>query len=282
MRDLFFLTCGGFSSPAGLVGPRYGGGLSQARLCNTVAVAVRDDGGVVLVDAGWSTATCADPVRTLGRSRSWVLGVRVRPEDAIAIQLRALGISPDRVRAIVATHLHLDHVGGVEDFPDAEVVVSQRELRTYWNAPRGGPYRARDLARAGRIRAVALTETPTYGFPGSADLFGDGQIVLLDAAGHTSGNLAVALRAPRGTFVHVGDAVYQRWEYGMSPPGPSLLGRVLAASRQGLERTYGALRSCEADPRRPVVVPSHDAEVFEGLPHGPQHTSLSGATSRPS
>jgi glyoxylase-like metal-dependent hydrolase (beta-lactamase superfamily II) len=117
---------------------------------------------------------------------------------------------------------------------------------------------------------VALSGPPTYGFHGSADLFGDGQIVLLDASGHTSGSAAVALRTPRGTFVHVGDAVYQRWEYGMSPPGPSLLGRVLAASRPGLARTYGALRSCEADPRRPVVVPSHDAEAFAGLPHAPQ------------
>lgn len=269
MRDLFFLTCGAFAGFAGATGPRGKGGLAPGRLSNTVAVAVRDDGSVVLVDAGWSVATCADAARALGRTYAWLLGVRVRPEDAIAAQLRALGIAPSRVSAIVATHLHLDHVGGVEDFPDAEVVVAQRELKAYWGAPRDRGYRARDLARAGRIRAVALSATPTYGFPASADPFEDGQIVLLDASGHTPGSVAVALRGPRGTYVHVGDAAYQRWEYGMSPRGPSLVARLTSSSREDLARTYASLRSCEADPRRPVVVPSHDAEVFAALPHAP-------------
>jgi glyoxylase-like metal-dependent hydrolase (beta-lactamase superfamily II) len=173
------------------------------------------------------------------------------------------------VRAIVATHLHLDHVGGVGDFPNAEVVVSQRELKAYWAAPRGSRYRARDLARTGRIRAVSLNGTPTYGFPGSVDPFGQGDVMMLDAHGHTSGSVAVALRGPRGTFVHAGDAVYQSWEFGLSPAGPCLAARQIAWSRPDLARTYGSLRACEADPRRPVVVPSHDAHVFDRLPQRP-------------
>ena len=32
---------------------------------------------------------------------------------------------------------------------------------------------------------------------------------------------------------------------------------------------YASLRACEADPRKPVLVPSHDKEVFERLPHAP-------------
>jgi N-acyl homoserine lactone hydrolase len=267
MRDLFFLTCGGFTAARGVVGPL---GRGATRLTNTVAVAVRDGGQIVLVDAGWSARTCADPVRSLGRVGAWGLGIRVRPEDAIAAQLRRLGLDPERVRAIVATHLHRDHVGGVEDFPNAEVVVSQAELRAFWNAPGGISYREKDLARAGRIRTVALDETPSYGFPGSADLFDDGKIVLLDAKGHSPGSVAVALRGPRGTFVHAGDAVYQRWEYVRAQDRPAVLSTVLAWQRREHARTRESLLACEVDPRRPVVVPSHDAEVFERLPHGPE------------
>jgi glyoxylase-like metal-dependent hydrolase (beta-lactamase superfamily II) len=269
MRDLFFLTCGGFSAPGFAVRPAGKGGLRAVRMSNTVAVAVRDDGDVVLVDAGWGAATCAEPAREIGRARAVVLGVHLRPEDAVAAQLRAVGIDPGRVRAIVATSLRREHVSGVDDFPNAEVVVSQAELRAYWDAaPRSG-YRAKDLARTGRIRAVLLDGTPSYGFPGSADPFGKGDVVLLDAAGHTAGSVAVALRGPKGTFVHAGDAVYQRWEMGLSPKGPSVLAARLAWRRKELVRTYACLRSCEVDPRRPVLVPSRDAEVFATLPSAP-------------
>jgi glyoxylase-like metal-dependent hydrolase (beta-lactamase superfamily II) len=239
------------------------------RMTNTVAVVVRDDGDVVLVDAGWSVATCDDPRRELGVLQATVLGVRVSAADAIVTQLRELGIDPSRVRTIVATHLHLDHVGGVGDFPNAEVVTARRELEAYFRGHWWQGYRAHDLARAGRLRALGLDDGPTYGFPASADLFSDGEVVLLDARGHTAGSVAVALRGPLATYVHVGDAVYGRWEYGMSPPGPSAVARLQGWRLDESERTYAHLRACEADPRRPVLVPSHDAEVFDALPHAP-------------
>jgi glyoxylase-like metal-dependent hydrolase (beta-lactamase superfamily II) len=270
MKDVFFLSCGSFAAVGVAIRPPGERKLKARRMSNTVAVAVRDDGDIVLVDAGWDRASCEAPALGIGRARAAVLGVRLRAEDAIEQQLRALGLDPARVRAIVATHLHLDHVGGVADFPNAELVVSQQELKAYWDAPPRSPrYRARDLANAGRIRAVQLNGTPTYGFPGSADPFGRGDVVMLDASGHSAGSVAVALRSSQGTFVHVGDAVYQSWEFGLSPPGPCLAARQAAWDRAQMTRTYASLRSCEADPRRPVVVPSHDAEVFDRLPHAP-------------
>jgi hypothetical protein len=44
---------------------------------------------------------------------------------------------------------------------------------------------------------------------------------------------------------------------------------VTAWNRDEQVRTYASLRACEADPRRPVVVTSHDDDVFATLPHAP-------------
>jgi glyoxylase-like metal-dependent hydrolase (beta-lactamase superfamily II) len=263
VRDLFFLTCGALAAPAFALERRWLGGL---RLSLTVAVVVRDDGSVALVDAAWSEETCRSPARSLGRAQAAFLGLRTRADDAIAAQLRAHGVDPERVTTIVATHLHLDHVGGVVDFPNAELVCTDRELEAY-RTSRSPGYRAADLARGGRVRAVTLDAHPGYGFPATHDLFGDGEVVLLDARGHTRGSLAVALRGPRGTYVHIGDAAYMAWEYGLSPAGPSLLGRVQGWNIGLLKETYARIRACEADPRRPVIVPSHDRGVYAKLPH---------------
>lgn len=281
MRDVFFLTCGTLRSPAAAVAPlpAFGSLASFASaaanlategtvaLSNTVGVAVRDSGDVVLVDAGWSTEVCADAPGVLGRVRAASLGVVVSEGDSIAQQLRAQGIDASRVKTIVATHLHLDHIGGASDFPNAEVVCSAREIAAYHAFPRDLGYRAADLVGAGSIRVVPLDAGPTYGFASSADVFGDGEIVLLDARGHTPGQVAVALRTKRECYVHVGDAVYQSWEYALDPSGPCLTARMTSWRKKELVQTYARLRSCEADPRKPRIVPSHDMTVFDLLPH---------------
>jgi N-acyl homoserine lactone hydrolase len=275
LRDVFFLTSGWFRAPAPVVEP-----WSRARatrttnLTNTVAVVVRDNGDVALVDCGWSREACAAPVRTLGRVQATMLGMVVRRGDAIVDQLAQVGVAADRVKTIIATHLHLDHVGGACDFPNAEVVCSDVELSAARVRPAAGGYRPADIEMA-RMRPVYLGAGPSYGFPASFDLFGDGEVVLLDAHGHTPGLVAVAIRARDASrdggrcFVHIGDAAYQAWEWGLSPAGPSALSRAMAWRRDLLKLRYASLRDCEADPRKPVIVPSHDAEVYARLPQLP-------------
>jgi len=189
--DTFFLTSGRLRAPGFAFAERplksLLGGLS---LTNTVAVHLRDDGSVVLVDTGFSEAIFADPGKTLGVAQSRVLGV-TRGDHAIARQLESLGISRARVTTIVATHLHRDHVSGAIDFPNAELVCSARELESF-RAKKSAAYEPRDLERDGRLRPVSLTGSPSYGFPSSLDLLGDGSVVLLDAPGHTRGSIAVA------------------------------------------------------------------------------------------
>ena len=238
------------------------------RLATVVGVVVRDDGSVVLVDTGWSEEACADPVRVYGRAKLAFFGLKTRPEDAVVAQLRSLGIAPSRVTQIVATHLHFDHIGAACDFPNAEVVCTDRELVAF-RASNGPSYRAEDLAKTGRVRSVSLESEPLLGFPASHDLFGDGEITLLDARGHTRGTMAVAMRGAKRPYVHIGDAAYQAWEYGTAPSGPSFASRLLGWSLAETKKTYDSIRACARDPSAPVIVPSHDMGVFETLPHAP-------------
>lgn len=277
MRDVFFLSSGQLKAPALAVtparedgAPHTGARFRTKVLSNTVAVAERDSGEVVLVDCGWSEATCRDPVGELGRLQATVVGIDASPGESVVAQLSRFGVDPSRVSTIIATHLHIDHIGGACDFPNAEIVTTDRELTAYRTLGRRAGYRAQDLANASRLRLVSLVNRPTYGFASSYDLFGDGEIVLLDARGHTRGSIACALRTRERNYVHVGDAAFQTWEYGLSPQGPCLTARATMWSKRDVLATYQCIRDCEADPRRPIIVPSHDVTVFEKLPHRPR------------
>lgn len=269
MRDLFFLSAADFVVPGSLVDP--GPLFSRARetLSCTVAVCVRDDGDLVLVDAGLSEESCRDPVASFGRLACRWLGLQSTGARAIVRQLETLGFDRGQVKTIVATHCHFDHVGGLCDFPNAEVIATAEELHAIGTCSLRPGYRPADFANADKIRVAQLTGPRHLGFPASLDLFGDGEITLLDAAGHTAGHLAVAIAGPGGTFLHVGDAALLEWEAGRGFEGPGRLSRIICADSRALGRTLEVLRNIDAERRAPILVPAHDRRIFETLPHAP-------------
>ena len=84
-------------------------------------------GGLVLVDTGYGLGDVANPKRLGHPFRDMVRPRLIEDETAIR-QVEALGHNPKDVRHIVATHLDVDHAGGIGDFPGAEVHLFASEL----------------------------------------------------------------------------------------------------------------------------------------------------------
>ena len=237
--------------------------ISSTILTNTVAVLVRHDGDIVLVDAGWSEAACDAPYREIGFTRAKFLGVSVKPEDSIARQLEARGFARDKVSAVIATHLHFDHIGGVCDFPNAELVVTSNELAAFRKWPRDSGYRLRDLPIGDRISAVELRDGPFGAWDESLDIFDDGSVILLDSKGHTPGLLAVHITHKNQRYLHAGDAVYKRWELNETNGGPATISRFTRWNDRELRASYARLRSLAGT----TIVPSHDADALAEVAH---------------
>lgn len=77
------------------------------------------DGSYVLVESGIG-ATRRDP--------KFKDMFDVREAEPLEASFAKAGVRPEQVSLIVVTHMHFDHVGGVQGFPNAKLVVQRGEL----------------------------------------------------------------------------------------------------------------------------------------------------------
>jgi glyoxylase-like metal-dependent hydrolase (beta-lactamase superfamily II) len=174
----------------------------------TYCLAVETNQGLALVDTGFGLEDYARPSPLMRLFLFW-MGVPRDPSETAARQLFKLGYSPEDVRHIVLTHLHLDHAGGLRDFPGAQVHVSGAEYGAAMD-PRGLMERAYDPAHWAHGPRWTLHERfdeDWFGFDAAhvvEDLIPE--ILLIPLPGHTRGHCGVAVQTRTGWLLQCGDA----------------------------------------------------------------------------
>jgi glyoxylase-like metal-dependent hydrolase (beta-lactamase superfamily II) len=168
---------------------------------------MRHPHGDVVVDGGNPLAVARDPHPHWGALADR-FEVHMTEEQHCVVQLRRLGVEPNSVGRVVQTHLHIDHTGALGHFPNAMIVVHERELQ----AARA----AEDPLATGYVRAdYDRPKLPWQLAEGEPDLFGDGTIRLLETPGHSAGHISLLLDLDEtGPVLIAADAVDNRapWE----------------------------------------------------------------------
>ncbi|MFC4249720.1 N-acyl homoserine lactonase family protein [Natribaculum luteum] len=169
--------------------------------------------GLVLFDTGISREMAADP-ESYGPNgaphmvdflETLDLEVGQSPTD----HLHALGYEPEDVDYVVLSHLHTDHAGNVDSFPDAEVVVQKEELRyAFW--PDGVQ---RLFYLEGDISPLRGPSRDVTAITGEYDLFGDGSVVAFPTPGHTPGHQSLSVELDSGNVLLAADVANSRVGY---------------------------------------------------------------------
>lgn len=239
---------------------------------------VRHPRGEVLVDVGNSPDFLAqldgyDPVtkfivRQLPGRMAWVASVRGA--------LSFVGADPDRVAAIVGSHAHLDHVGGVEGLPGVPVLLGRDELpfvAALADAHRVDLLPAQAQAVVPRMRGLAFDGPPVGPFPASHDLYADGSIVLVPMPGHTPGSVGTLVRvAGVPPVLHVGDVVMIAEGYERPAPKGAIV-RILDGDYRATGDEVAKLHALWTAEPDLVVLPAHDRAAWERL-FGPTPTCI--------
>jgi N-acyl homoserine lactone hydrolase len=128
-----------------------------------------------------------------------------RPKT-LASQLEQLGVKPADIKFVAVSHTHPDHVGHVEMFPQAMLLVQKAEYE--WPNPLG----------VGRFKP----EHPVTKLEGDKDVFGDGSVTIISTPGHTPGHQSLLVKLPKtGALLLSGDAVHfkSNWDNRGVPAG---------------------------------------------------------------
>jgi glyoxylase-like metal-dependent hydrolase (beta-lactamase superfamily II) len=196
--------------------------LGKAQMC-CHCLLIEGRNGLILVDTGLGTADVANPKR-LGAMFNQVVRPKLMMEETAIHQIRALGFDPRDVQHIVPTHLDLDHVGGLSDFPTAQVHVFEREHDAAMQRPslqEKSRYIPAQWAHGPQWVRHSVQGDRWMGFEAMQALPDtDDEVVLVPLTGHTHGHCGIAVRSDSGWLLHCGDAYFYRGETEMDPTCP--------------------------------------------------------------
>lgn len=172
--------------------------------------AIEHPAGVCVFDAGQS-ARAAGP----GYLPRWHPFLRLArfeltEADEVGPQLARAGVDAAQARWVVLSHLHTDHVGGLDAFPAAEVLVSAAE----WQRATGLRGRLRGYVPQhwprGVVPRLLDPGPPALGpFAGTYDVAGDGTLLVVPTPGHTPGHLSLLVRDGSQQCLLAGDLVHE-------------------------------------------------------------------------
>jgi len=233
---------GPFTRPASMV--RWFQDIDKFTQINYYIFAIRGAAETIIVDCG-----CAPK---LAAARN--LAGYVNPVDA----LKRINIEAKKVKHVVATHIHFDHISGIELFPQATVYVQEKEFNFWIKNPLAkrapflhttDPVGNRYLARLEGTNRLKFVRGDKKILPG---------IELLLTPGHTIGMQAVAVNTEKGTAIVGSDTAHVFWSYQADIPSGIITDMI--AWMKSYDKIKAKASAID------LIFPGHDLALLENYP----------------
>lgn len=162
-------------------------------------------------------------------------------------RLGQIGFTVDQITHVLITHLHWDHVGNFTMFPNAQVLISEREMGWASKQPAGTSF-IPDL----HVQKLFEGWNNVHLLQGGQEVLPG--IFTINTPGHTPGHIAFQAKTVTGNIIFAGDSVKNRHELGTENPASTM---DLTASVASIKRLKSALES----DKKAIMVPGHDVRL---------------------
>lgn len=177
------------------------------------------------------------------------------------------------VQIIILSHLHWDHVSGIEDFQNIEVWTTKEEYE--WAMEPGtpeGPYITSQRARDDVTWRFIEFESGVYeNFTQSLDIFRDGSIILVPLPGHGQGAIGMFLNLRSGKrLFFTGDTTWALEGFQI-PAHKFWVSSLLADHNRGeIEQSILKVHRLMQEYPEMIIVPAHDAKAQSAIGYFPK------------
>ncbi len=225
--------------------------------------------GRILFDTGYSQHFINATRQLPERLYRVVTPVHFDESQSLRRQLSNAGIDPDSIALIVLSHLHGDHIGGVKDFPLAQIMCSKiaaddMSARNRVSALSRGllpsllPNR-HNINWIEHCSRVAL-DAPFSAFGHALDLLADGSLLAVELPGHAAGHYGLLFRDVNAQTVFlVADAVWSSQSIRDNTPPPQLVTSWMGDTALYRD-TLKKLHDLSVAAPSVLIVPSHCQE----------------------
>ncbi len=171
--------------------------------------------------------------------------------------LSEFGVSSDSIKSVIITHMHYDHAGTLDQFPNAVFHVQASEM-----AFATGPCMCHDALRMPyTVEHVVDMVRKVYSgrviFYEGAGLVAPG-IELVEIGGHSRGLQAVRVKTSNGWLVLASDASHYYENFLSGKPFP------IVENLEAMHKGFATLKSLATSPE--MIIPGHDPLVREIFP----------------
>jgi len=241
--EIYALKYGGpYTRPASMV--NWFQDIDKNIQINYYIFAIRGERETLVVDCG------VDP--ELAKARN--LAGYVNPAEV----LKRLDIDAQKLKYLVVSHIHFDHISGIKLFPRARIFVQEKEYNFWMKNP---------IARRAPFLHVTDPEANQYlakleGKKRLELIRGDKKILpgieLLLVPGHTIGLQAVAVHTAKGTAVVGSDLAHTFSSYRTDIPSAIITDMITWM------KSYDKIKTKASSPD--LLFPGHDLALLENYP----------------
>mgnify|MGYP000691590231 CR=1 FL=1 len=184
-------------------------------------------------------------------------GVKLNVSTSLVNQLKQVGLTPRDIKYIAISHAHFDHVGNINLFPHATLLIQDDEYNSIQQSPLPSGVNPALLKYIRNMHKILIK--------GNFNVFGDNSVILLHTPGHTPGHQSLQIKLPTSGIVILSGDLYNTraaFKNKLVPVGNVNRADTLAS----MDRINGILKNTK---RRLII--QHDIDDFNSMPKFPNY-----------